>query len=203
MAKSFHELSNRAQTAVFGLLCALTIGAAWQVLLGPERSVIEERRAFLETLEQDVTRAQATAARLVLVQKEVRALEAALEATTAVIPDEKDPQEVLRAFNELASETLLELASFSPKPIVTKAQYSEWPVQLGLEGGYHDIGRFFDRIAAMSRLISVTDLNIKTKTRPNGRGTITATCVATTYVVRKDGVPAPAPADAAAKGGRP
>jgi type IV pilus assembly protein PilO len=206
MAKSFHELSNRAQTAVFALLCVLTVVGAWQVLLGPERSAIEERRAFLDTLEQDVTRAQATAARLVLVQKEVRALEAALQATTAVIPEEKDPQDVLRAFNELASETLLELASFTPKPIVTKAQYSEWPVQLGLEGGYHDIGRFFDRLAAMSRLISVTDLNIKTKTRPNGRGTISATCIATTYVVRKDSVPAPAAAgapDAAAKGGRP
>jgi type IV pilus assembly protein PilO len=199
MAKSFHELSSKAQTAVFGLLCALTVAGAWQVLLGPERAAIGDRRTFLESLEQDVTRAQATAARLVMVQREVKALEEALQATTAVIPDEKDPQDVLRALNELANDSLLELASFTPKPIVTKAQYSEWPVQLGLEGGYHDVGRFFDRIASMSRLISVSDLNIKTKTRPNGRGTITATCVATTFVVRKDSVPAPPPAN----GGRP
>jgi type IV pilus assembly protein PilO len=198
MAKSFHELSSKAQVAVFGFLSVLTVVGSWQVLLGPERAAIQERQTFLESLEADVTKAQATAARLVVVQREVRALEAALQETTAVIPDEKDPQDVLRALNELASDSLLELASFTPKPIVTKAQYSEWPVQLGLEGGYHDVGRFFDRIASMSRLISVSELNIKPKSRPNGRGTITATCVATTFVVRKD-----PPAAAPASGGRP
>lgn len=199
MAKSFHELSSKAQMAVFGFLCVLTVVGSWQVLLGPEQTAIEERRTHLETLEADVTKAQATAARLVIVEREIKTLEAALRATTAVIPDEKDPQDVLRALNELASDSALELASFTPKPIVTKAQYSEWPVQLGLEGGYHDIGRFFDRIAAMSRLMSISDLNIKTKTRPNGRGTVTATCVATTFVVRKDPVIAAPPAN----GGRP
>jgi Tfp pilus assembly protein PilO len=38
----------------------------------------------------------------------------------------------------------------------------------------------------MPRLISVSDLEIKTKARPNGRGTIAATCIATTYVFQKD-----------------
>jgi type IV pilus assembly protein PilO len=211
MAKSFHELSSKAQVAVFGFLCALTVVGAWQVVLSPQRTAIEERSAHLATLEADVTKAQATAARLVLVQREVKALEVALQETTSVIPEEKDPQDVLRALNELASESMIGLAGFTNKTIVTKAQYSEWPVTLSLEGGYHDIGRFFDRIASTPRLISVTDLNIKTRQQPNGRGSVTATCTATTFVVRKDTVPVagapgavPAPGAAApSKGGRP
>jgi len=204
MAKSFHELSSKAQLAVFGFLCLVTVGAAWQVLLSPELAAIEERSSHLTTLEADVTKAQATAARLVLVQREVRALEASLQETTAIIPDEKDPQDVLRSLNALASESMIGLAGFTNKTIVTKAQYSEWPVTLSLEGGYHDIGRFFDRIASTPRLISVSDLNIKTKQQPSGRGTVTATCTATTFVVRKDSVPvAAAPAAAPSKGGRP
>ena len=204
MAKSFHELSSKAQLAVFGFLCLLTVGGAWQVLLSGELAAIEERGAHLTTLEGDVTKAQGTAARLVLVQREVRALEASLQETTAIIPDEKDPQDVLRSLNELASESMIGLAGFTNKTIVTKAQYAEWPVTLSLEGGYHDIGRFFDRIASTPRLISVSDLNIKTKQQPSGRGTVTATCTATTFVVRKDSVPvAAAPAAAPSKGGRP
>lgn len=211
MAKSFHELSSKAQIAVFGFLCVLTVVGAWQVVLSPARTTIEERSAHLATLEADVTKAQATAARLVLVQREVRALEASLQETTSIIPEEKDPQDVLRALNDLASESLIGLAGFTNKPIVTKAQYSEWPVTLSLEGGYHDIGRFFDRIAATPRLISVSDLNIKTRQQPGGRGTVTATCTATTFVVRKDSVavaaaPAAVPGAGAAapsKGGRP
>lgn len=197
MAKSFHQLSPKSQTVIFGLLCALTIGGAWQLLLGPESAELETSRARLKTLEAEVSRVQAMAGKLPVVEREVRALEIALRETTAIIPDEKDPQDVLRNLHEMASETALDIASFAPKPIVTKTQYSEWPIQLGFEGSYHDLARFFERVATMSRLMSVSDLNIKTKQRPSGRGTISASCVATTFVFKKDGPAAAAP------GGRP
>jgi hypothetical protein len=51
----------------------------------------------------------------------------------------------------------------------------------------------------MSRLMSVSDLNIKTRQRQNARGSVTATCVATTFVFRKD----PPVAGTATSGGRP
>jgi Tfp pilus assembly protein PilO len=80
---------------------------------------------------------------------------------------------------------------------VAKPQYSEWPIEISFEGGYHDLGVFFERIASMSRLMSVSDLTIKTRQRPDARGSVTATCVATTFVFRKD---APMPVTS---GGRP
>jgi type IV pilus assembly protein PilO len=197
MAKSFHELSQRSQTIVFLLLCVLTVGAAWQVLLSPQQTAIAGLRDRLGTLETDLVRAQGVAARLPAAQREVKALEVSLRETEAVIPDEKDPQDVLRHLHVLASESLLDIASFRPKTVVTKSQYSEWPIELGLEGSYHDLGRFFDRIASMPRLISVSDLSIRTKTKPSGRGSVAVSCVATTFVFDKDtAVSAPA-------GGRP
>lgn len=201
MAKSLHDLSPRAQTTVFVLLCAVAVGAAWQVLLSPMRTQLEERRTHLEGVEEKVASARLVAARLPVAQREVRDLEVALRETTAVIPEEKDPQDVLRHLHDLASQSLLNIASFTPKPIVTKAQYSEWPIELGFEGGYHDLGVFFDRIAAMSRLMSVTDLKIKTRQRPNARGSIEASCIATTFVFKKDAVPTMTTASVA--GGRP
>lgn len=186
MAKSLHELSPRTQLIVFGLMSLLALGAAWQVLLGPTQAEIATRRAKLATLEGDLARAQGVAARLPAAQRDVRTLEASLRETQAIIPEEKDPQDVLRNLHEMASDSLLDIASFKPKGVVTKTQYTEWPIELGFEGSYHDLGRFFDRIAAMPRLMSVADLQIKTKTRPNGRGSVTASCVATTFVFQKD-----------------
>lgn len=199
MAKSFHELSPRAQTSIFVLLCGLTMAGAWQLLIGPERSALEAVRARLSQVEAEVAKVQGIAHKLPVVQREVRALEVALRETTAVIPDEKDPQDVLRNLHELASESALDIASFTPKAVVARAQYAEWPIQLGLEGSYHDLGRFFDRLATMSRLMSVSDLEIKTRTKANGRGTVAVTCLATTFVFKKD----PVPTAPAAPGGRP
>ena len=203
MAKSFHELSQRAQMIVFGLLCVLAVAGAWQVSIGPSSAELETRRAHLAKLENEIIRVQAIADKLPALQREVRSLQVALRETTASIPEEKDPSEVLASLLEVASESSLDLASWKPNNIVEKAQYSEWPIQLTFEGGYHDLGRFFDRLAAMSRLISVSDLNIKTKTKPNGRGSVTATCLATTFVFRQDVAAVAQPTPASAKGGRP
>jgi type IV pilus assembly protein PilO len=204
MAKSFHQLSPRAQTAVFALLCVLTLAGAWQVLIGPERVELESRRARLAAVEAEVAQAQAVASRLALTTREVADLERALLETTAVLPDEKDPQDVLRHLHRLASESSVSLASWKPGEIVDRAQYSEWPIVLGFEGRFHDLGVFFDRVAAMPRLLSVSELSIRAATGPGASGTISATCVATTFVFRKDTGAAPAgPTTLAQAGGRP
>ena len=187
--KSFGDLSARSQMVVFTVLCVLVIVGAWQLIIGPAREELSTRAARVTMLQGEVARAQATADKLAVAERDVRALEIALKQTTAVLPDEKDPQDVLRNLHELASETTLDLSSFTPKAIAVKTQYSEWPIQIGLEGGYHDLGRFFDRVATMSRLMSVSDLNIKVNAKPNSRSTITATCVATTFVFKKDIAP--------------
>lgn len=193
MAKSFHELSSRTQIVIFALLSLTTIGAAWQVLIGPERTELATRRARLSALQSDVARAAATAKRLPQLEQEIATLERSLVATTAVLPDEKDAQDVLRQLHALASESELSLTSFTPKAVTEKSQYSEWPIELGLDGGYHDLGRFFDRIASLPLLVSVSNLHLKAHAQPGGTGSLTASCTATTFVFRRDGQPAPVP----------
>jgi type IV pilus assembly protein PilO len=186
VARSFSDLSGRSQLLIFVALCAMTVAGAWQLLVGPALADLANRQARLVALQGEVSRAQATAARLPAFERDIKALETSLRETTAVLPDEKDPQDVLRNLHELASETALDISSFTPKAIVTRAQYAEWPIELGLEGGYHDLGRFFDRVATMSRLMSVADLHIKVAPKPTAKTTIAATCVATTFVFKKE-----------------
>jgi type IV pilus assembly protein PilO len=186
MAKSFHEFSTKAQIATFAILSVFTVGAGWQMILGPQRADVETHRASLATLETELTRAQGVAKRLPQARQDVKALEASLRETESVIPEEKDPQDVLRNLNEIAGDSLLYISGFKPKPAASKAQYTEWPIELQMEGTYHDLGRFFDRIASMQRLMSVSDLQIRTKQKTGGRGSVAVSCVATTFVFKKD-----------------
>jgi type IV pilus assembly protein PilO len=189
MAKSFHEISSKAQLVVFILLSALTLGGAWKVLFSPMMAELETRRTYQQLVESNLASARGVADRLPQIEREVRELELALHQTTAVIPDEKDPQDVLRHLHELASVSMLNLASFNPKPVVSKPQYSEWPIEIGFEGNFHDLGMFFGRIATMSRLMSVSDLKIQVRQRQGGRGTVSVSCLATTFVFKKDPAP--------------
>jgi len=193
MAKSFHELSTKTQIAVFALLSAPPAGAAWQVLIGPMPAELATPGAPLAECQSGLARASATALRLPALKKDIASLEHQLVASTAILPDEKDAQDVLRQLHDLASDSSMTIASFTPKSVTDKPQYSEWPIAVGLNGGYHDLGRFFERVANLPLLISVSDLHLKAK-EGTGKdaGSLVASCTATTFVFRKDATLAPA-----------
>src|SRR5262245_52988779 len=105
MAKSFHEFSPKAQIATFAVLSLFTLGAGWQVIISPQRVSLASRHEALAKLETELTKAQGVAKRLPQARKEVAALEASLRETESVIPEEKDPQDVLRNLNEVAGDS--------------------------------------------------------------------------------------------------
>ena len=182
MAKSFHQYSPRAQAIMCAALSIGVMAAAWRVLIEPERAEVKVRRARLAVVSADVAKATLVAQRLPAIRKEIKALEAALLQTTAVLSDEKDVQVVLSGLYGLASESNLAMSSFSPKSMAEREQYTEWPIEVGLEGGYHDLARFFDRVASDPRLISISNLTFRINSLPTRRGLVLATCMATTFV---------------------
>jgi type IV pilus assembly protein PilO len=167
-------------------MCAVlsigVLGAAWRVLIEPERAAVQVRRTRLAAVNAEVDKATLVAQRLPAVQKEIALLEAALLQSTAILSDEKDAQVVLAGLYGLASESNLAMSSFTPKPIAEREQYTEWPIEVGLEGGFHDLARFFDRVASDPRLISVSNLSFRINSLPTRRGLVLATCMATTFV---------------------
>jgi len=72
--------------------------------------------------------------------------------------------------------------------------YQEWPINVDMEGSYHNLGMFLDKVSRLSRLVNVGTMKIKSQTTPKPGNTILVSCVATTYVyVEARPQPAPAP----------
>ena len=70
--------------------------------------------------------------------------------------------------------------------------HAEWPIGLELEGAYHDLGAFLERVSKFNRIINVGNIKIKRRTRSRpALGRLTAECTATTFVLI-DAKPAPA-----------
>ena len=61
--------------------------------------------------------------------------------------------------------------------------YVEWPIGLKLEGTYHDLGGFLERVSKFPRIINVTGLKVKAIEKPTNGATITAEAIATTFVL--------------------
>ena len=100
----------------------------------------------------------------------------------------------------VATQSNLTIKSFRPAPVVTKQLHAEWPINLELDGTYHNLALFFDRVGKFTRIVNISGLDVKNLQQANSRNTIVATCVATTFVLldKPSATAKPAPARGAA-----
>jgi type IV pilus assembly protein PilO len=199
---SLAKLPWYAQVGAFLMLAIAGVGVfVWYYEL-PFREDLEAREVQLTALKNDIAKGQATAKQLGQFRAEVDDLEARLGSLRAVLPEEKDAADLLRRMQTVATQSNLTIKSFKPSPVVTKQLHAEWPIELQLEGTYHNLAIFFDRVGKFTRIVNITGLDVRGKEPPDANTTISAQCVATTFVLLDKPVaptPGAPPAAAAAK----
>jgi type IV pilus assembly protein PilO len=192
---SLSKLPWYGQVGMFVLLSVAAAGAFWNFYAQPAQAALDSRRGELARLRAEIDRGLSTARRLPEFRAEVAALEGQLERLRAVLPEEQDVGDLLSRVNAMATESNLTIRGFTPQAVAQKQLHAEWPIGLELEGTYHDLGAFLERVSRFPRIINVGTIKISARENQTGRATITAECTATTFVLAE-------PAAAAApKGG--
>jgi type IV pilus assembly protein PilO len=197
MAMNFN-LSKQPWYVQLGAFVALSLalaGVFWYLYAAPAQASIAMRNTELATLRAEIDRGLATARQLPEFRREVADRQVQLERLSTVLPQERDVADLLRRVQAMATQSNLTILGFSPQAVTTRELHAEWPIGLQLEGTYHDLGAFLERVSKFPRIININTISIKSKEGAAGGATITAQCVATTFVMLD-----PAAADAA--GGR-
>jgi len=188
----------------------LLFGAGYWRLLQPLREDYDRAETQLAGLQSKIQEGRAAKAELPKFREEVRQLELELDKLLRILPARRNTPDLMRRIRSLAEQGDFTLKKFNPGTLSDKEFYSEWPISVDLEGSYHNLALFYDRISRFSRIINIEDLEIKAmppqKANPapgskeakaaasTGQHTITATFQAKTFVYKE-----PAPEDETAK----
>ena len=201
---SLSKLPWKAQLAVFAVLSLAGAGAYFYFLDMPAQARLAARASELDKLRTKIDKGLATARQLPQFRKEVADLQAKLESLRPILPEEKDAADLLRRVHTLAVESNLTIRGFKPQAITTRELHAEWPISLELDGTYHNLALFFDRVGKFTRIVNISGLEVKARANPDARATITATCTATTFVLLEPAAAKPgAKPGAAPKPGAP
>jgi type IV pilus assembly protein PilO len=199
MELSLSKLPWQAQIGAFAVIALGAAAGFYYQFEMPAVADMEARRTQLVALRKDITKGLTTAKKLPEFRAGVTDLENRLANLRAILPEEKDAADLLRRMQSVAVQSNLDIRSFKPNPTVTKELHAEWPISLELQGNYHNLALFFDRVGKFTRIVNINGLDVKGKDRPQPNATITATCVATTFVL----LDKPAPAGRGAKPAKP
>ena len=191
---SLNKLPWYGQVVLFTVLGLAGVGAFYYLYAMPMRAEMAAREQRLAGLRTDINKGMATATKLAEFRAQVADLEAQLERLKPVLPEEKDVADLLRRIQTLATQSNLSIKGFKPMATATKQLHVEWPIALQLDGTYHNLGMFFDRISKFSRIINVGNIDIRAKDKPDANSTMTVDCTATTFVLLEQKAPAAAAA---------
>jgi type IV pilus assembly protein PilO len=184
------KLPLAGQLGVSAVIAALICGGFYYFWYSDALEQQRQKETRLADLQKQIRALEATANRLPEFQREVQALEARLETLKRILPPEKEMPDLMRRIQYLAAQSSLQIRKFNPAPVVTKDFYQEVPVSIDVEGTYHNMGAFLDRVSRMSRLVNMSDLKIKAQSAQTLNNTVAVTSTATTYVYL-DNVPPP------------
>ena len=203
MDLSLTKLPWYAQIGAFLALALAGTGAFYYYYEMPAQAAMEQQESQLDGLRRNIAIGLATAKQLPEFRAQIEDLEGRLSGLRAVLPDEKDAADLLRRMQTVATQSNLTIKSFAPKATVTRQMHAEWPISLELDGTYHNLALFFDRVGKFTRIVNISGLEVKGKTAPDANSTITATCTATTFVLLDQPAPAKPGAAPGAKPGAP
>ncbi len=88
--------------------------------------------------------------------------------------------QLIRQISDIGVRSELDITLLRPQPEQLREYYAEVPVTLKMLGAYHSLGQFFDKLAQLPRIISVSKIKLDGRTQENVTR-IEAECLATTY----------------------
>jgi type IV pilus assembly protein PilO len=201
--------------AVFGInieekpwYYALGVGLAVGIVLAgavhwfwfkPLNEEIAGKKTQLESLNQEIAKGRAAERKLSQFREEVKRLELELSKLLQILPSKRNTEELIKRIETLTRQGDFTLKKFTPGDFVQKEFYAEWPIDIQVEGTYHNLALFFDRMSRFSRIINVEDLKINSLDNAPGKS-IAANFVAKTFIYTGDETGAGA---AGAKPGQP
>lgn len=185
---------------VIGALLAGAVHYAWFRNLNAQ---IKGKQGQLEALNQEIQKGRAAERKLAQFREEVRRLELELGKLLQVLPSKRNTEDLIKRIETLTRQGDFTLRKFTPGDFVPKEFYAEWPIAISLEGTYHNLALFFDRMSRFSRIINVEDLKIGALDNVPQKS-ISANFVAKTFIYTGDETGTPgAPPAAGAPGTAP
>jgi type IV pilus assembly protein PilO len=147
----------------------------------PQQEVLEGLQGQIEGLRAERDKNAKIAEHLDEYKAEVARLQEDLERAKALLPNEREIDDLLKSVANLGKKVGLQFLLFRPLPDIQRDFYAEVPVEISISGGYHEIALFFAKVGQLKRIVNIQNVAMTTPVEKNGKMNVTVTGQAVTF----------------------
>jgi type IV pilus assembly protein PilO len=140
---------------------ALTYFFVWD----EQRPELQRREEVEQQLRQEFHTKHAKAVNLDLYKQQLKDIERSFGALLRQLPGKTEVPNLLVDISQTGLSAGLEEKLFQPQGEQKKDFYAELPIKIRLTGSYHQFGQFVSGIAALPRIVTLHDIEIKSESK--------------------------------------
>ncbi len=168
--------------------CLILVGIAAVLYMAVWYFVTSETRAEVQTLNDQIgqLKSQNEAAKVATQRiNEFRSLFAAktqeYDELKVLLPEEREITNVLQGLQDTANESQLIVMRFSPRDDAQQEFIMAKPVEIEVDSNFNNLRAFFEKMAKLQRIVSITDFKINQLEKQTGERTLHAQFLLTAY----------------------
>jgi type IV pilus assembly protein PilO len=139
----------------------LALALSYYFVWTDQRPELQRRQAEELTLRQEFHNKHAKAVNLEVYKGQLKDIERSFGALLRQLPGKTEVPSLLVDISQTGLAAGLQEKLFQPEPEHKQDFYAELPIKIRLTGSYHQFGEFVSGIAALPRIVTLHDIDIK------------------------------------------
>ena len=167
--------------SVCAFLMVAIIGAGIYFLTLDQLKVLERHEKKEVELKEEFKVKADQAAKLELYKEQLAEMEASFGALLRQLPETTEVESLLVDVSQTGLAAGLEVKKFKPSAEEKKGFYAELPIALEVSGSYHQLATFISGIAALPRIVTISDMKLEPFEKDDLSGKLKMAATAKTY----------------------
>ena len=166
---------------VFITLFVIIIAAGIYFDTQEQLKVLERHEKQEDELKVEYKFKAERAAKLQLYKEQLAEMEASFGALLRQLPETTEVESLLVDVSQTGLAAGLEVKKFKPSAEEKKGFYAELPITLEISGSYHQLATFISGIAALPRIVTISDMKLEPFDKEDLTGKLKMAATAKTY----------------------
>jgi type IV pilus assembly protein PilO len=164
--KNAGSLPLPVKAVLLSVLALLILAAGYWFLWSPALEALDQSKAKEEELRQVFLAKKGQAVKIEAYKEQMVEIEKTFGALLKQLPDKSEMDGLLSDINQAGLGRGLEFDLFKPGQEVVAEFYAEMPIQIRVQGNYHDLGAFATDVSKLPRIVTLNNITIQ----PGGKG---------------------------------
>jgi type IV pilus assembly protein PilO len=195
--EQLEAIPSRYRWLMIPVLLLILGGAYWYFLYQPRAEDIAGIEEQIAQTSRTLEKHRSVAAKYDEFRAKVAKLEEQLHEALTQLPKHREIPDLIRQISDLGVRTGLQISLLRPQPEQPKEFYAEVPIAVTVVGPYHAVGQFFDALGRLSRIVSISNIQMAKNAK-----TLETQCLATTFRFLEEDGASPAVAAEGKEGGK-